>query len=104
MLCDKKANTSEGIIKKNAAWTVNAILVIFTDWFNSPKCPLREIIKVVNIIALLIAPTIIKYDLNYIWKAGIVAALIIIVAAIAIFAPKKESKAEELVPEIAKAK
>ena len=43
------AELAEGIIKKNAAWTVNAILVIFTDWFNSPKCPLREIIKVVNI-------------------------------------------------------
>jgi K(+)-stimulated pyrophosphate-energized sodium pump len=49
---------------------------------------INPIIKVVNIIALLIAPIIIKVNLNVTWKAGIVAVLLIIVAFVMIFLRK----------------
>ncbi|MFA4995810.1 MAG: sodium-translocating pyrophosphatase [Patescibacteria group bacterium] len=49
---------------------------------------INPIIKVVNIIALLIAPIIIKVNLDSIWKAVIIAVLIIAVAAIMIFGKK----------------
>lgn len=49
---------------------------------------INPIIKVVNIIALLIAPIIIKVNLDYTWKVGIVAVLIVAVAFIIIFSKK----------------
>ena len=49
---------------------------------------INPIIKVVNIIALLIAPIMIKVNLNLTWKVSIVAGLLIIVAFIAIFFKK----------------
>ncbi|MCL5410981.1 MAG: sodium/proton-translocating pyrophosphatase, partial [Patescibacteria group bacterium] len=49
---------------------------------------INPIIKVVNIIALLIAPIIVKVNLDFKWKIGIVAVLIIAAAAISLFAKK----------------
>jgi len=49
---------------------------------------INPIIKVVNIIALLIAPIIIKVDLGYTWKAVIVGILIVAVASVMIFTKK----------------
>ncbi len=52
---------------------------------------INPIIKVVNIIALLIAPVIIKVNLTFEWKLIIVGILVIAVAALAIFSNKKDS-------------
>lgn len=59
----------------------------------------NPIIKVVNIIALLIAPIIIKVNLTPSWKIIIVAALVIAVSALMIFSKKpEENMTEELKP------
>lgn len=49
---------------------------------------INPIIKVVNIIALLIAPIIIKVNLNSTWKMSIVAALLIVIAFFVLFSKK----------------
>lgn len=59
---------------------------------------INPIIKVVNIIALLIAPIIIRVSLDYFWKIIIVAVLVLVISAMMIFGKKpvqenaKESK------------
>jgi len=63
---------------------------------------INPIIKVVNIIALLVAPIIIKVNLNSTWKMSIVAALLIVVAFFAIFGKKPtEATQKELKGKIA---
>lgn len=52
---------------------------------------INPIIKVVNIIALLIAPIIIKVNFNSTWKIGIVAAILVIAAFVAIFGKKSSA-------------
>jgi K(+)-stimulated pyrophosphate-energized sodium pump len=54
---------------------------------------INPIIKVVNIIALLIAPIIIRVNLDLTWKAGIIAVLIVAFAFTVIFG-KKEKKTQ----------
>jgi len=53
---------------------------------------INPIIKVVNIIAILIAPIIIKINLDFTWKIVTVAILILIVVAYMIFGARLKSK------------
>ena len=54
---------------------------------------INPIIKVVNIIALMIAPILIKFELSNLTKAVIVAALVILIAAWVIFGSSQAKKA-----------